>query len=494
MAEPQPVNDDPQALFFSSGELTPGARDYLLNLVLTSAPVTLFYIDREGIFRLSTGRGIEVINQLRGTSSAGRSVYELYGEYSEVTRAYKRALAGESFTAVVQLPPLIFETRYEPHRDAEGKVLGVIGVSVDVTKRQAFQEQLFRSEQRLRTIFERAGTGIVVESLDGRMLDCNPAFAEMVGCGREELQKMSYTDITYPEDMAASTMLLARLSGGENDLGYLNKRYVRPDGQVRWGHITASVVRRANGQPDFIIGMVEDDTASKELENELREVQHRLMQSRENERLALAQELHDGPLQDIIGVIYQLQGPGAGQEERLDAVKGTLEELVRRLRAICTELRPPTLTPFGLEKAIRSHAQTFHAEHPELEITLELDNDRLQLPEQTRLALFRVYQEAVNNIVRHSNASRVWVSLALADGQATLEVADDGAGFELPDRLVELVRQGHLGLVGAMERAEAINGRLAVETKPGQGTRVRVTAPLPFPGSEDQGKWEAEKQ
>ena len=396
-----------------------------------------------------------------------------------MTRAYMRALAGEPFTAVVQLPPLTFETRYEPHRDAQGQVLGVIGVSVDVTERQAIQQQLHRSEQRLRTIFERAGIGIVIKSLSGHILDCNPTFSEMLGYDAAALRRMNYSDITHPDDAPAASVKLAELARGETDLVRLDKRYIHRNGQTRWGRMTASLVRQAGGQPEFIIGMVEDYTVYKQLEAELREVQHRLMQSRENERLTLAQELHDGPLQDVIGVIYQMQGLNGDHEERLDAIRTTLEGLVRHLRAICGELRPSTLAPFGLEKAIRSHAQNFQTQHPELTISLALDSDRQRLPELMRLALFRIYQETLNNILRHACARRVWVSLALADGFVTLTVEDDGVGFDLPDRRVELARRGHLGLVGAMERAEAINGRLIVETKPGEGTRVCVTAPLP---------------
>ncbi len=112
------------------------------------------------------------------------------------------------------------------------------------------------------------------------------------------------------------------------------------------------------------------------------------------------------------------------------------------------------MIPFGLEKSILSHAEEFRTAHPEMDIELDLAHDGLKLSEQNRIMLYRVYQEAFNNILRHAQASRVCVRFSLDEDQAILEVQDNGVGFELPNRWVKLARQGHLGLVGAMEHAK----------------------------------------
>ncbi len=217
--------------------------------------------------------------------------------------------------------------------------------------------------------------------------------------------------------------------------------------------------------------------------DESNELHHRLLQGREQERLALAQELHDGPLQEIIGVTYALESLdietlSAADREQLQSVRQTLDHLIHDVRQICGELRPPTLAPFGLEKAIRSHANTFQEKHPEVQLFLNLERDGKRLPERTRLALYRIYQESLTNVVRHAQAAHVWVWLSVGEDQVALEIQDEGAGFALPPRWVDLVRKGQLGLAGAVERTEAIEGEISIESQPGQGTLVRVTAPI----------------
>jgi signal transduction histidine kinase len=146
------------------------------------------------------------------------------------------------------------------------------------------------------------------------------------------------------------------------------------------------------------------------------------------------------------------------------------------LRTLAGELRPPTLAPYGLEKAIRAHSENFQSLHPDLRLHLELAPDGQRLSEQMRLALFRIYQTAMVNIARHSQATRAIVRLELDETDVTLEIEDNGIGFQVPDRWIELARKGHLGLVSASERAEAIGGRLQVSSKPNGGTILRVQA------------------
>jgi signal transduction histidine kinase len=155
-----------------------------------------------------------------------------------------------------------------------------------------------------------------------------------------------------------------------------------------------------------------------------------------------------------------------------------LNQVIQTLRSITSELRPPTLAPFGLEKAIRSHAERFQEAHPELELHFDLMSDQQKLPEPMRLALFRIYQQTLTNVIRHADARRVTIRLHLGADRATLDIEDDGRGFEVPARWIDLVRQGHLGLAGAVERAEAVGGQLKVVSTPGHGTQVQVNVPI----------------
>ena len=226
----------------------------------------------------------------------------------------------------------------------------------------------------------------------------------------------------------------------------------------------------------------EDITERVHTERELAEVKHRLLVNTETERLRLAQDLHDGPIQDLYGITFQVNELQDALEHTefkpiITNAHETLHQVIAVLRRMCSEMRPPALAPFGLEKAIRSHAESFCKHNPDLAIYLDLVPDGQQLPEQVRMGFFRIYQELLNNVVRHAQATEITVQFGLDVEYGWLEVADNGRGFEMPQRWVDLVRQGHLGLVGIQERTEALGGSLTIQSSAGGGTQVRVVIP-----------------
>jgi signal transduction histidine kinase len=238
----------------------------------------------------------------------------------------------------------------------------------------------------------------------------------------------------------------------------------------------------------LVICAVRDITERKQMQAELTEVQRRLIESIEADRLYLAQELHDGPIQDLYGVSYQLSEMGSIdignfeiaseiQEQARSSVQ-MVKQVIELLRSICGDLRPPALAPFGLERAIHAHIEQISEKHPDLAIQLDLMPDGRLIPERVRLALFRIYQHSVSNVIRHSQAKHLNIKFAFDTEQAYLRIEDDGCGFEMPARWVELAREGHLGLVGTAERVRSIDGSLEIISAHGKGTVIQVTAPL----------------
>jgi signal transduction histidine kinase len=223
-------------------------------------------------------------------------------------------------------------------------------------------------------------------------------------------------------------------------------------------------------------------TSSGHFEWDSYEIKNRLSESREKERIRLAQELHDVPIQDLYGLIYQVDelkdyvtDPEGGRI--LDEHNQMLNQVVNSLRTICRELRPPSLSPFGLEVAIRDHVEKLHDQSPDLTVHLQLMHDQQILSDNLRLSLFRIYQQAINNVVRHAEATEVHVRFGWDQEMIILEVEDNGKGFEVPKSWVELVRRDHFGLVGLAERVESIGGRLEVLSTLGDGTLVRAIVP-----------------
>ena len=406
----------------------------------------------------------------------------------DIKRAVSKATKGEFSRIELEIRPrnnpvVAMDFTFKPILNDVKTIKFVIAEGRDISVYKRTSEALYQSTARFATIFEKAGLGILIEGPDGKITDCNPAFLTMLGYQLEEIRQRDYLEITHPIDRPTSHKLFNELVGGKRESYSMEKRYLGKQGQAVWVSINSSLVRGTKGNVEFVIVMAENITAQKEVEAELIELRQRLMHGREMERLRVAQDLHDGPLQEIIAISYQVKElentlVDRGSYEQLQAIQLAIQKVAKSIRIICGELRPSTLMPFGLEKAIRSHLEEFQSAHPELPVELELAHDGQALPEQARIALFRIYQEALNNVVRHAQAEKVSVRFELKDGQACLEVQDNGRGFDLPGHWIELARRQHLGLVGSIERARDAGGYLEVNTASGKGTQVRAVLPI----------------
>jgi signal transduction histidine kinase len=217
------------------------------------------------------------------------------------------------------------------------------------------------------------------------------------------------------------------------------------------------------------------------VKTELEEAHQRLTMGREEERKRLAREIHDIPVQKLIETIYAVKRCQRGAEgsplEELQKLQEEMLHLLKELRRICQELRPPTLDVFGLASAIRSHTEDFTTQVP-LIVKLDLMDDKKQLPDEVAINLFRVYQEALANVEKHAGAERVEVKLTLSPDEVMLAIKDDGCGFVVPRRLGQFVQQDCFGLMGMKERMEMVGGTLQVTSQSGQGTEIRAQVPL----------------
>jgi signal transduction histidine kinase len=215
---------------------------------------------------------------------------------------------------------------------------------------------------------------------------------------------------------------------------------------------------------------------------ETEEAHQRLLRGREEERKRLAREVHDRAVQDLIRLSHQLGtcqslSKSSPLDERLEATRGEMLDLLDELRRICTHLRPPTLDVLGLDSAIRSHVDAFNGQWTGT-VDLDLAKDQKDLPEEVAISLFRICQEALANVAKHAEATRVQIRLSLSSDGVELSVRDDGRGFVVPSRLGLFAKESRLGLLGMKEQIELVGGRLQVISQPGEGTEIKAQVPL----------------
>ena len=360
----------------------------------------------------------------------------------------------------------------------------VNSLRVENSWRLSAEKALEFSEVRFRSIFTSTPLGIKILDLKGNFLVSNPAFQKMLGYSADELLGKPLTDFLYQPDAPEVILTLDKLNNFSAQSVQIEHRLIARDGSILWVNATFSRIEEQDDNSSFvyIVGISENVTERKKIEAEMVKMKSRLNNHIEAERLHLTQELHDGPLQDIYSALYRIENwgePGSKVDQaNVEILKQDLLKVVQGLRETAKDLRPPTLTNFGLEKAIRSHVKELMEVHPELQVHLKLAQDKQELPEETRIILFRIYQNSLANVLRHAHASELYITFLFDAESARLEIRDNGVGFMLPNHWVDLVRQGHYGLAGAVERAELMGGTFKVESKPGEGTLVVAWLPI----------------
>lgn len=216
----------------------------------------------------------------------------------------------------------------------------------------------------------------------------------------------------------------------------------------------------------------------------LSQAQHQLLRSREEERARLARDLHDGPIQSLVGLNIQLglmvssAGTDLPLTEGLGEMRGEVRELLSELRQVCAELRPPMLDALGLGAALNAYAEEWCDQCGVKTVLKVPPNAELQdLPEEVAVNLYRVTQEALTNVARHAGAETVSLTLERLGERVMVVIEDDGRGFTPPETLHDLPAENHFGMVGMRERIELIGGEWQVESEEGRGTRVEVIWP-----------------
>jgi len=356
------------------------------------------------------------------------------------------------------------------------------------------------SEDHFRFTFEEAALGMAHVGLDGRWLQINRKLCEILGYTREELLSMTFQDITYPEDLDADMEHVRQLLEGQAHRYSMEKRYIRKDGSLVWANLSVSLLRDADGAPLYFISVVEDISARKQMEealarsyNELesqvaqrtsalRMLSNRLMHLQDEERRRIARELHDSVGQYLTAIAINLDLLARPEAQNRLALVAESRQLLNHslseIRTLSHLLHPPLLDETGLASAAQWYVEEFARRSG---IAVDVDLPPLErLPANIEMMLFRVLQESLNNIHRHSQSARAQVRIGFDAGRITLEVRDFGQGIQ-PERLERFRNSGTgvgVGLAGIRERVSELGGELEISSDDG-GTNVKVSVPLP---------------
>jgi signal transduction histidine kinase len=207
-----------------------------------------------------------------------------------------------------------------------------------------------------------------------------------------------------------------------------------------------------------------------------------VLRAREEERKRVARDLHDLIIQSLVGVNYRVAEMRVDlktiQDNTLVETQDEIRRVMTDLRQICADLRPPSLDVLGLTNAIQAKATEIEDGAPfKIRVMIEGNEDQ-EISEEVKLCIYRLVQESLINVQKHSDADHVEVWVQITSEKIMVSITDNGVGFEVPERFGELTQEKHFGLVGLKEMVEAVSGEFQVNSKPGSGCVLSVEVPL----------------
>ncbi len=361
----------------------------------------------------------------------------------------------------------------------------LIGIGTDVTKRKEAEDALLESEATLIKAQQIAHLGNwELDNLTQTMHWSDETY-RIFGYAPHTVSSSIglFTGSIYPDDAP----FMQRAISDALNLGTpfsLDHRMVLPGGEVRFVHEQAEIIFDTDGKPQKLIGTIQDITDRKRIEEELKSSLEQLQQLsqyieqvRENERIAISRELHDDLGQALTAVkidlgIIKHKIPDAEVVLKINKVTALVGDTIKTVQRLTSQLRPEIIDDLGLEAAIEWYTSEF-SERTAIEISLNMDKvDGISAGDS--LIIFRILQESLTNIARHSRAVKVAIALGIKEDFINLWISDDGIGITEKQRN----SKQSFGLISMKERAASLGGTFDISSENGKGTLIRLLIPV----------------
>ena len=463
--------------------------------ILRLIPDLMFVMSRDGVYLDYHARDHRDLF-VPPEQFLGKTVFDVMPP--ELAPIFAQAIASADATSepkvveyTLQMPDgeRFFETRMVAS-DAD-QVLSIVR---ETTDQKRAERRLRVNEARYALATAAGGVGIWEWAVDTGELYVDPEVLQILGYPRTTPPGSSFkwNQLVHPQDQEHTQAAARDCLNGRTRTFDLEHRVLRKDGSVRWFHTCGTVVRPKNKAPQRMSGTFTDVTDRRRAEESLRaqdaelrqsyqEIQDlagRLIAGQELERKRLARELHDDVSQKLALLSIEVDLMKRGGGEAAPSTLGIAERvasIASDVHSLSHRLHPFKLEALGLVEAIRALCADVSKQYG---LKVDFVNDSLppRFPPDLSLCLFRIVQEGLRNVVKHSGSTDVWIQLSASNSEVSLQIADCGVGFAPADH----ARTG-LGLISMRERINFVGGRLAIRSLPGFGTRIGVRVPLTPP-------------
>jgi two-component system sensor histidine kinase DegS len=367
-------------------------------------------------------------------------------------------------------------------------------------------EQVRASERSYRELFESAHDAIWIHDLRGNIIAANEPAARLIGFDTEEIpsgllgydsEKVPYKLDEYglsplplnvksflsEESLSLAGEMRDKLLQGHKAVQPYEQQITRADGTMATVMLTTNLIAR-NGEPKAFQNIARDISKEKQMQENMRLYIQQITRAQEEESSRIARELHDSTAQELIALLHQVEGLlrdraklPLSEAKALWGVHEQIKGILQEVRYFSRDLRPSILDDLGLRAALEWLVEQLETEH-KVECHLIVVGQERRLASETEVMIFRIVQEAIRNIRKHSQASKAEVTVKFGRKETTITVKDNGVGFQLLESVGDLTRAGKLGLAGMQERAQLLGGSLSIQSEPGKGTTILVKTPV----------------
>jgi len=438
-------------------------------------------------YRVVGGGGAE-----RWLSIAGRVVFEgeaasrravrVYGTSQDITaRKTSEQALRRSEEALRQTNERLEELVRQRTAQLEDTVAALKN---EVVVRRKIQTQL----HQLSRVFMDAADPIIIEDLSGTIIDMNREAETVYGWSRDELIGKPIATLFLPERYHLAEQLRERCGRGEEIRDWEGVRKAR-SGRVIPSILTAFPLMDESDQIAFVATISKDISARKEMEARLKDSQRHLqdlsrksLEALESDRRTVSRELHDSIGGSLAAIKFGLEDAAeqagldpAGRVKSLPMIISHLADTIKETKRISANLRPLTLDDLGLLATIDSYCRQFSQRYGNIRLVREIRVAEQEIPDEFKIVVYRVMQEALTNAAKHSRADTVHIRLSREGAQVVFEVEDNGCGFSVKQVFSRDDCMSGFGLKSMQERTEICDGVFAVRSRPGAGTCIRVT-------------------
>jgi two-component system, NarL family, sensor histidine kinase UhpB len=341
---------------------------------------------------------------------------------------------------------------------------------------------LIEEEKFSSTLLKSAPNPIVVAYPDNSIRYVNPAFENMTGYTPAEVIGLKPPYPWYPPT-AFGKYKEQDKKGQSIDLNTVERQYRKKNGELFWVNLCIRVIR-IDGAVKYFLAHWVDINEQKRLREERQHFTQQLIKAQEDERKRIARELHEDTAQTLSILKLELESllnsktiTAQAALDKLGFLKENTDHAIQDIRRYSYALRPGDLDYLGLEVTLEQLAEDINVQGG-LHTEITVNGEEKKLGGDTELVLFRIVQEALNNIIKHAQATQADINLEYLPDRVKMSISDDGKGFILEKESQSAISRGGLGLVSMKERAELIGGELSIKTHPGIGTVICVEVPL----------------